>query len=117
MAERKFHWTRVYMEDFWKNMVQVDDCYRIWADVHECDGCITELYFAMVPSFRITGPSQFDGSTTESDSVLEYEQVPVFCLIHNLHPTGSQVTWEYYMNETNLTLLAAVAAVASLEVC
>lgn len=113
----KFAWTKVCMQDFWKNMVQVLDCFRLRSDVCELEGCISELYYAMVPSFRVTGPSQFDGSTTESDSVMEYEQVPVFFLMHNLHPTGSQVTWEYYMNGTNLTLLAAVAAVASLEVC
>ena len=116
MAE-KFGWTRVYMEDFWKNMVQVLECFRLTSDVCELDGCISELYSAKVPSFRVPGTSQFEDSYMVRESVLDYEMVPVFCLMHNLSPAQYQPTWEYMVNEDNLTLLAAIAAVASLEVC
>lgn len=116
MADR-FAWTKVYMEDFWKNMLQVLDCFRLRSDVCELEGCISELYYAMVPSVRIMGPSQFEDSQTERGEVFDYEMVPVFCLMHNLSPAPYQPTWEYMVNEDNLTLLAAVAAVASLEVC
>lgn len=112
----KFAWTKVYMEDFWKNMVQVLDCFRLQSDVCELEGCISEMYYALVPSY-IMGTSQFEDTSTMRDGMLDYEMVPVFCLIHNLSPAPYQATWEYYVQETNLTLLAAIAAVASLEVC
>ena len=95
-----FDWTRVHMEDFWKNMIQVLDCFNVTSSVSEMDGCLSELYYA----------KYYDAYGVK--------EACVFCLIHNLRRQyDSQPTWEYYVNETNLTLLAAIAAVESLDAC